>query len=75
MRLQPLAAEDRPGTCAQFAIREGRELQFQVQVFNLFNHANYYVQNGDGIDPLQHNPIGSNCGDCMTLNQTCYFSF
>jgi hypothetical protein len=55
-----------------FPIREGKELQFQVQVFNLFNHANYYVQNGDGINQLQYNPIGTNCGDGATLNQTCY---
>jgi hypothetical protein len=35
---------------------EGKELQFQAQAFNLFNHANYYVQNGDGINQLQYNP-------------------
>ena len=55
-----------------FAIREGKQLEFQVQAFNLFNHPNYYVQNGDGINQLQYNPIGANCGDGMTLNQTCY---
>jgi Carboxypeptidase regulatory-like domain/TonB dependent receptor len=55
-----------------FSIKEGLELQFQVQVFNLFNHANFYVQNGNGINQLQYNPIGSNCGDGQTLNQTCY---
>jgi hypothetical protein len=55
-----------------FEIREGKELQFQAQAFNLFNHANYYVQNGNGINQLQYNPIGANCGDGMTLNQTCY---
>jgi hypothetical protein len=53
-------------------IKEGKELQLEVQVFNLFNHANYYVQNGDGINQLQYNPIGTNCGDGATLNQTCY---
>jgi len=55
-----------------FRIKEGRELQFEVQVFNLFNHANYYVQNGNGVNPLQYNPIGNNCGDGATPNQTCY---
>ncbi len=55
-----------------FSIREGKQLQFQVQVFNLFNHANFYVQNGNGINQLQYNPIGTNCGDGQTLNQTCY---
>ncbi|MGO9167181.1 MAG: hypothetical protein ACLP56_09935 [Candidatus Sulfotelmatobacter sp.] len=29
-----------------FEIREGKELEFQAQAFNLFNHPNYYVQNG-----------------------------
>jgi hypothetical protein len=60
------------GLARNFAIGEHMELQFQVQVFNLFNHANYYVQNGDGINQLQYNPIGTNCGDGVSLNQTCY---
>jgi hypothetical protein len=60
------------GLARSFAIREGKELQFQVQAFNLFNHANYYVQNGDGINQLQYNPIGTNCGDGASVNQTCY---
>jgi Carboxypeptidase regulatory-like domain/TonB dependent receptor len=55
-----------------FRIKESKELQLEVQAFNLFNHANYYVQNGDGINQLQYNPIGTNCGDGTTLNQTCY---
>jgi hypothetical protein len=60
------------GLARSFSIKEGKELQFQAQAFNLFNHANYYVQNGDGINPLQYNPIGTNCGDGATPNQTCY---
>ncbi len=60
------------GLARAFRIREGKELQFQAQVFNLFNHPNYYVQNGNGINQLQYNPIGTNCGDGVTLNQTCY---
>jgi hypothetical protein len=60
------------GLARSFVIREGKELRLQAQAFNLFNHANYYVQNGDGINPLQYNPIGTNCGDGATLNQTCY---
>jgi hypothetical protein len=55
-----------------FPVGERKELQLQVQAFNLFNHANFYVQNGDGINQLQYNPIGSNCGDGASLNQTCY---
>jgi Carboxypeptidase regulatory-like domain len=55
-----------------FEIREGKELEFQAQAFNLFNHPNFYVQNGNGVNQLQYNPFGSNCGDGVTLNQTCY---
>jgi Carboxypeptidase regulatory-like domain len=60
------------GLSRWFAVKEHLGLELQAQAFNLFNHANYYVQNGDGINQLQYNPIGSNCGDGMTLNQTCY---
>ena len=60
------------GLGRSFSLSEGKELQFQVQAFNLFNHANYYVQNGNGINQLQYDPIGSNCGDGATLKQTCY---
>jgi hypothetical protein len=60
------------GLARSFEIREGKELEFRAEVFNLFNHANYYVQNGNGINQLQYNPIGTNCGDGATLNQTCY---
>jgi Carboxypeptidase regulatory-like domain/TonB dependent receptor len=60
------------GLGRSFAIREGKALELQAQAFNLFNHANWYVQNGDGINQLQYNPIGTNCGDGKTLNQTCY---
>ncbi len=60
------------GLARSFEIKEGKELEFQVQAFNLFNHANYYVQNGDGINQLQYNPIGTNCGDGISTNQQCY---
>jgi hypothetical protein len=60
------------GLARSFAIKEGKELQFQAQAFNLFNHANYYVQNGDGINQLQYNPIGPNCGDGLSPKQNCY---
>jgi hypothetical protein len=60
------------GLARSFPVKEGQELKFQVQAFNLFNHANFYVQNGDGINQLEYNPIGANCGDGATLNQTCY---
>ena len=54
-----------------FSIGE-RQLQLQAQVFNLFNHANFFAQNGNGVNQLQYNPIGANCGDGVSLNQTCY---
>jgi hypothetical protein len=60
------------GLARAFRITEGKELELQAQAFNLFNHANWYVQNGDGINQLQYNPIGTNCGDGASLNQTCY---
>src|ERR1700727_508139 len=50
-----------PGSAAPPCI--GEELEFQFQAFNLFNHPNDYVQNGDGVNQLQYNPSGSNCGD------------
>jgi hypothetical protein len=53
-----LAGEDRCGLARSFSIKEGKELQLQAQAFNLFNHANYYVQNGNGINQLQYNPSG-----------------
>lgn len=40
--------------------------------FNLFNTSNFYVQTGSGINQVQYNPMGANCGDGSTLNQTCY---
>jgi hypothetical protein len=60
------------GLARSFSVEEGKQLQFQAQAFNLFNHANYYVQNGNGVNQLQYNPVGTNCGDGATLNQTCY---
>jgi hypothetical protein len=65
------------GLARRIAIRESKELELQVQAFNLFNHPNYYVQNGDGVNQLQYNPIGTQgppypCGDGVTPNQTCF---
>ncbi len=60
------------GLTREFRITEGKEVELQAQAFNLFNHANWYVQNGNGINQLQYNPIGTNCGDGMTSRQICY---
>jgi hypothetical protein len=56
----------------RFAITERQSILFQAQAFNLFNHSNYYVQNGNGVDPVQYEPSGPACGDGATQNQTCY---
>jgi len=60
------------GLARRFAISERHTLTLQVQAFNLMNHANYYVQNGNGVNPLQYLPVGNNCGDGMSQTQTCY---
>jgi hypothetical protein len=64
------------GLARSFPIGEYGSLQLQAQAFNLFNHANFYVQNGGGVNQTQYNPIGNpgndNCGDGLSLNQTCY---
>jgi hypothetical protein len=43
-------------------------------VENVFNDAHWSVQNLDGINQLRYNPIGTNCGDDMTLNRTCHLA-
>lgn len=60
------------GVSRRFPLSERYSLLFQAQAFNLFNHANYYVQNGNGVDAVQYTPSGPTCGDGQTLNQTCY---
>lgn len=60
------------GVSRAFRLREKSALIFKAQVFNLFNRANFYVQNGAGVDAIQYNPIGTTCGDGMTLEQLCY---
>jgi hypothetical protein len=64
----------------RFKLTERHSLSLRAQVFNITNHANYYVQNGSGVSANQYaaaafgnNPDGStNCGDGATLNQNCY---
>ena len=60
------------GLSRAFRLREKHHLVFKAQAFNLFNRANFYVQNGAGVDAIQYNPIGTTCGDGMTLEQLCY---
>jgi hypothetical protein len=60
------------GLTRAFHITERHVVEIQAQVFNLFNHANYFVQAGAGINQIQYNPVGATCGDGATLNQTCF---
>jgi len=60
------------GLARRFRVSERQTITFQVQVFNLLNHANYYVQNGNGVNPIAHEPYGTTCGDGHTIHQTCY---
>jgi hypothetical protein len=56
----------------RFLVTERHAITLQVQAFNLPNHANFYVQNGNGVQFLQYEPVGRTCGDGQTLNQMCF---
>jgi hypothetical protein len=60
------------GIARSIHFRERHTLTFKAQAFNLFNRANFFVQNGAGVNAVQYNPIGTACGDGMTLQQLCY---
>ena len=60
------------GLTRKFHITERHALTLQAQVFNVANHANYYVQNGTGVAATQYSPFGSTCGDGTSVNQQCY---
>jgi len=60
------------GLARRFAITEKHSIVFQFQASNLLNHANFYVQNGNGVQFIQYEPVGSSCGDGQTLNQQCF---
>jgi hypothetical protein len=60
------------GLARSFAIREGHSLTIQAQAFNVANYANFYVQNGNGVNQVQYQPVGPTCGDGVSPNQTCY---
>src|SRR3984893_12062052 len=50
------------GLTRSFHITEHHQIQLQAQVFNLFNHANYFVQAGARIVQTHYNPVGPTCG-------------
>jgi len=60
------------GLSRQVRITERQSITLQAQAFNLLNHPNWYVQNGNGVNATQYQPVGSTCGDGQTTNQTCY---
>ena len=60
------------GLSRTFHLGEHQAITLQSQAFNLFNHANYYAQNGGGVNQTQYAPNGPNCGDGQSSNQTCY---
>jgi hypothetical protein len=60
------------GLARTLHLGERNGITLQAQAFNLLNHANYYVQNGAGVNQFQYAPNGPTCGDGQTLNQTCY---
>jgi len=51
------------GLARRIRITERQGVSFQVQAFNLFNHANYYVANGNGVNQIQYSPVGDDCGE------------
>jgi Carboxypeptidase regulatory-like domain/TonB dependent receptor len=60
------------GLTRRFNITERHAVTLQAQVFNVMNHANYYVQNGTGVSSTQYSPFGTNCGDGVSQDQQCY---
>jgi len=60
------------GLARTLHITERQSIQIQAQVFNLFNHPNFYVQNGSGIVQTQYTPVGTTCGDSASVNQQCF---
>jgi len=47
------------GLTRSFHISERHTIQIEAQVFNLFNHSNFYVQNGSGVFQNQYDPMGA----------------
>jgi hypothetical protein len=60
------------GLARRFNLTERHSVTLEAQAFNLLNHANYYVQNGNGVSQIQYEPFGSTCGDGQSQNQQCY---
>jgi hypothetical protein len=61
------------GLSRAFHISEKQSFTVTAQVFNLFNHPNYFVQDGSGINnSARFAATGPTCGDAATkTNQQC----
>ncbi len=62
------------GITRSFKVTDRQMIQIEAQVFNLFNHANFYVQNGSGISQNQYDATGPTCGDGASTNLTCFLA-
>ena len=60
------------GLARSFHITDRQSFQIEAQVFNLFNHPNFFVQAGSGVNQTLYNPVGATCGDGSSVNQVCY---
>ncbi len=60
------------GIRRDFHVTERNIFSIEVQAFNLFNHANFFVANGGGINQTQYDPVGPTCGDGISANQQCF---
>ena len=59
------------GLTRVFQITEHQRFSVQAQVFNLFNHPNFYTQY-ESVAGNQYVSNGATCGDGASANQTCY---
>ncbi len=62
------------GLSRNFHVTEKHVITLTAQVFNLFNHPNYFVQAGSGINnSARYGAVGSSCGDGKTTTgQQCF---
>lgn len=62
------------GISRRFQITERQNITITAQAFNLFNHPNYFVQDGGGINnSARYGALGSTCGNGTTTSgQQCF---
>lgn len=59
------------GLTRSFHLTERQRFSVEAQVFNLFNHPNFYTQY-ETVLGNQFTTYGSTCGNGASANQTCY---